>query len=92
MADVTTRSVGSRNQIFLLGAAVFFMLCAVGGFLYTQSTSDRDRTWAELAKEFSSDAEALEKAGRSAQPDFATLGALADDYDQNLLEERLIGG
>jgi twitching motility protein PilJ len=57
---------------------------ALISFFIIQTTSDRDRTWNELAKQFPADAETLVTAGRAAQPDFATLSALSGNFDDNI--------
>ena len=85
MADSAySRQSGSRRQVLPLVFAIVLILIAGAAFGWIQLTGNRDRTWNELARQFPADAETLVNAGRSAQPDFATLSALSGNFDDNI--------
>ncbi|MDE0854938.1 MAG: type IV pili methyl-accepting chemotaxis transducer N-terminal domain-containing protein, partial [Nevskia sp.] len=85
MADSAySRQSGSRRQFLPLVFAIVLILIAGAAFGWIQLTGNRDRTWNELARQFPADAETLVNAGRSAQPDFATLSALSGNFDDNI--------
>jgi hypothetical protein len=85
MADsAQSRQSASRRQFLPLVFAIALIFIGGVAFGYIQLTENRDRTWNELARQFPADAEALVTAGRSAQPDFATLSALSGNFDDNI--------
>src|SRR5690242_12134970 len=89
MADsAQSRLSGSRRQFLPLVAAIVLIIVAGISFGYIQLTASRDSTWNELAKQFPADAETLVSAGRSAQPDFATLSAISGNFDDNITAMR----
>jgi twitching motility protein PilJ len=85
MADTAqSRRAGARRQFAPLIVAMVLIVIAGGAFGWIQLTQGRDHIWNDLAREFPQDAEALVTAGRSAQPDFATLSALSGNFDDNI--------
>jgi twitching motility protein PilJ len=86
MAD--KRIGGIRREFALLFVALFLLVVAVLGFLYTQGTASRDNAWIELSRSLSSDIGEIVKAGedasRGVKPDFATLSARVEDFDMTV--------
>ncbi|HZP12115.1 MAG TPA: methyl-accepting chemotaxis protein [Nevskiaceae bacterium] len=71
-------------QIILLIAAAGFLAATIGSFYYIQSTQNRNQAWRDQARKFSSDVSELARAGRGVIPDFATLDANSQEFDDEV--------
>jgi twitching motility protein PilJ len=74
----------SKRQVALLGAVAVLMLVGLVGFFASQKASDHQHSWSAAVKSFSASAESMSQAGRAAPPDFQTLSAAMNNFDDDL--------
>ena len=74
----------SRRLVVLLGAVAALMVVGLVGFFVSQSVAEHERTWLQLVRSYSTDAESLEQATRSGRPDFQTLSSSMNNLDDDV--------
>ncbi len=74
----------SRRLVVLLGVVAALMLVGLVGFFVSQRVSEHQRTWLQSARYFSTEAESLEQATRAGRPDFQSLSAAMNNFDDDI--------
>ena len=84
MAEAKKGRAGTVWQVVLLLFTAVFVAATIGSFYYIQRTTGTHQAWRDQAKKFSADVGDLAKAGRGVIPDFATLDASSQEFDDSV--------